>query len=221
MTTDLNGLSVFIPDDAEAELPLICALGEDVSGINAIAGFMDCKAAIVALPVDDWNAELTPWPAPPLRRGKPFAGNADKMLERLDRLMSELPAMLKSNMGITVSKCLLIGYSLGGLCALWAATMRGCFDGVASISGSLWYDGFDEYIGEHAVNAHAVYLSLGDAEPRTRDKRLGRVGDSTLAVYDRLTKMDIRTVFEWNPGNHFADAPKRSARGADWLCKNV
>ena len=144
MTTDLNGLSVFIPDDAEAELPLICALGEDVSGINAIAGFMDCKAAIVALPVDDWNAELTPWPAPPLRRGKPFAGNADKMLERLDRLMSELPALLKSNMGITVSKCLLIGYSLGGLCALWAATMRGCFDGVASVSGSLWYDGFDE-----------------------------------------------------------------------------
>ena len=62
MTTGLNGLSVFIPDDAEAELPLICALGEDVSGINAIAGFMDCKAAIVALPVDDWNAELTPGP---------------------------------------------------------------------------------------------------------------------------------------------------------------
>ena len=52
MTTGMNGLSVFIPDDAEAELPLICALGEDVSGINAIAGFMDCKAAIVALPVD-------------------------------------------------------------------------------------------------------------------------------------------------------------------------
>ena len=100
MTTGLNGLSVFIPDDAEAELPLICALGEDVSGINAIAGFMDCKAAIVALPVDDWNAELTPWPAPPLRRGKPFAGNADKMLERLDRLMSELPTLLKSNMPV-------------------------------------------------------------------------------------------------------------------------
>ena len=99
--------------------------------------------------------------------------------------------------------------------------MRDCFDGVASVSGSLWYDGFDEYIGGHAVNAHAVYLSLGDAEPRTRDKRLSRVGDSTLAVYDRLTKTDIRTVFEWNPGNHFADATKRSARGADWLCKNV
>ena len=58
MTTGMNGLSVFIPDDAEAELPLICALGEDVSGINAIAGFMDCRAVIVALPVDDCTPKI-------------------------------------------------------------------------------------------------------------------------------------------------------------------
>ena len=167
-------------------------MGEDVSGINAIAGFMDRKAAIVALPVDDWNAELTPWPAPPLRRGKPFAGNADKMLERLDRLMSELPTLLKSNMGITVSKCLLIGYSLGGLCALWAATMRDCFDGVASVSGSLWYDGFDEYIGGHAVNAHAVYLSLA-----TRNRVLAIRG---LAGWGTARLLYMIDLLKWTYG---------------------
>ena len=210
-----------IPDGINADAPLIFALGEDAGGINAIADFMKCNAVIAALLVNDWNADLTPWPAPPLRRGKPFTGNADRTLERIDKLMIELPALLKSEAGIAISKRLIIGYSLGGLCALWSTTMRKYFDGAASISGSLWYDGFEEYIDAHVGNASSVYLSLGDTEPRTRDKRWGRVGDSTLAIYNHLTHLGIKTAFEWNPGNHFVDAPKRSARGADWLCQHV
>ena len=38
------------------------------------------------------------------------------------------------------------GYSLAGLFALWAAWNSGYFRRVASVSGSLWYPGFTDYI---------------------------------------------------------------------------
>lgn len=221
MIIDVQGCQVLIPDNAANEMPLIFALGEGIDGVSAMSEFMECRAVIAALPVSDWNAELTPWPAPPLRRGKEFAGNAIRTLERLDALGDSIPAQLETVCNIAVSERLLIGYSLGGLCALWVLTQRSGFVGAASASGSLWYDGFKEYLSNHAVNAHAVYLSLGDAEPRTRDKRLSLVADNTLEIYDRLIKSGINVFFEWNVGNHFVNAPERSARGADWLCKNA
>ena len=220
MEMNLCGHSAYAPDGAAGELPLICAIGENSEGISAIAQSMHNPAIIVGIPVGDWNGDLTPWPAPPLGKGSDFTGHAESTLERLNVLLPQLVEQAEK-LGLTIGARIILGYSLGGLFALWAASQCSCFDGAASVSGSMWYDGFEEYISAHPVQARAVYLSLGDAEPRARNRRLARVGESTLAVADIVKASGIKSVFEWNRGNHFADPPMRCARGADWLCENL
>ena len=36
-------------------------------------------------------------------------------------------------------------------------------------------------------------------------------------LVDRYTQLDIPTVFESNPGNHFRDVDLRMAKGIAWL----
>ena len=220
MELNLCGCYAYVPDDAAGELPLICAIGESSEGVAAIAMLMHNPAVIAGIPVGDWNDDLTPWPAPPLGKGSEFTGHAEDTLAQLNALLPQLTEQVE-NLGITVGAHIILGYSLGGLFALWAVTRCTCFDGAASISGSLWYDGFDEYISAHAVQARAVYLSLGDAEPLARNRRLAHVGESTLTIADTIKTYSVKSVFEWNRGNHFADPPMRCARGADWLCENI
>lgn len=198
--------------------PLIIAIGEDGAGICDIARAMHMPAVLAALPVSDWNAELTPWPAPELRRGQPFSGGADATLERVRLALPTLHEVL-CGAGLVPRASIIMGYSLAGLCALWCATRMYGFDGAASISGSMWYDGFCDYLSGHALHVRAAYLSLGDAEPRARNERLRRVGECTLQAHELLRGAGINAHFDWNHGNHFSEVHARMARGADWLCE--
>ena len=58
-----------------------------------------------------------------------------------------------------------------------------------------------------------IYLSLGDAEAKTRNPVLKTVQKNTeeLAEYYRSLGMDV--TYELNPGNHFRDPELRSAKG--------
>ena len=38
--------------------------------------------------------------------------------------------------------------------------------------------------------------------------------------YDMSTKNYINTILEWNPGNHFVDSEKRTAKGFAWVLNN-
>ena len=37
-----------------------------------------------------------------------------------------------------------------------------------------------------------------------------------LEVLDHLTGQEVKTTLEWNPGNHFVDSDKRTAKGFAW-----
>ncbi len=196
---------------------LAILIGADPATLEAVRARLSAPVALAALDVDDWNAALSPWPAPGLRPDQPFAGSAS---DTLARIAAQLPAWREqagAELGGAPARTLLAGYSLAGLCALWAAAQVDWFQGVGSISGSLWYDGFDEYLAAHPPRVRAVYLSLGSAEPRARSKRLARVGECTLRARELLAQRGLDVAFEWNPGNHFVDAPGRMARGIDWL----
>ena len=69
------------------------------------------------------------------------------------------------------------GYSLGGLFALYAAYHCDEFRRVASMSGSLWFPDFREYVLSHdfANRPDRIYLSLGDKEAKTRNPVLKTV----------------------------------------------
>ena len=119
--------------------------------------------------------------------------------------------------------CVLGGYSLGGLFALWAAYRAENFDGICAVSPSLWVRGWDAYAEGRVACADAVYLSLGDKEERVRNVRMAAVGDCVRRQASRLTRQlaEGKTVFEWNRGGHFDDEPGRMARGLAWTAERV
>lgn len=200
---------------------LAIVLGADEAQLDDLRAQLRAQVSLAALDIGDWNAELSPWPAPGLRAGQPFAGGAQATYQRLMAALPELRAQAALETDIQPARTLLVGYSLAGLCALWIACQTDAFCGVGSVSGSLWYDGFCSYIATHTISARTAYLSLGNAEPRARNKRLARVGECTLAARDVLARAGCDVRFEWNPGNHFADAPGRMARCIDWLCAHT
>ena len=119
--------------------------------------------------------------------------------------------------------CVLAGYSLGGLFALWAAYRTESFDGICAVSPSLWVRGWDAYAEGRVACADAVYLSLGDKEERARNVRMAAVGDCVRRQASRLTRQlaEGKTVFEWNRGGHFDDEPRRMTRGLAWTAERV
>ena len=89
--------------------------------------------------------------------------------------------------GTPVHTCI-AGYSLAGLFALYATYQCDEFDLVASMSGSLWYPGFRDHVLSHSTrkNPERVYISLGDAEARTRNPVLKTVQENTEAIVTHL-----------------------------------
>lgn len=145
-------------------------------------------------------------------------GDAEETLAYIEEVL--LPWMRRAYGDMP---CVLGGYSLGGLFALWAAYRTEIFDGICAVSPSLWIKGWDAYAEGRVACADAVYLSLGDKEERARNVRMAAVGDCVRRQASRLTRQfaEGKTVFEWNRGGHFDDEPGRMARGLAWTAERV
>ena len=172
----------------------------DLSKVPANLG---CE--VVKVPVADWNDALTPWPAPGLRHREPFGGHADATLGALlERVASDDPRA-----------CAIAGYSLGGLFALYAFTRSDRFDAAASLSGSLWFDGWNDYLAGAAFPGAGrfAYLSLGTKEKRGMRERLKTVEDETRRTEALLRAAGVDTEFALTPGAHFDHVPDRIAAG--------
>ena len=169
--------------------------------------------AIVPFSVD-WFTGLTPWSAPSPFRGQPdFGCGAEDTLKHL--LEHDLPALRRTSPSSI--QFILGGYSLAGLFALWAGTRTDAFTGIAAASPSVWYPGWMEYIRQSRILAPMVYLSLGDREERTKNPEMRTVGAHIREQYEMLQTQRVRSLLEWNPGNHFVDSEKRMAAGFAWI----
>ena len=171
----------------------------------------DCSLLVVG--ELNWDHDMTPWYCPPLSENDtPCTGGAEEYLTLLTEQI--LPEARKRIAG-TPSFTGIAGYSLGGLFALYAAYHCDEFRRVASMSGSLWFPDFREYVLSHdfANRPDRIYFSLGDKEAKTRNPVLKTVQDNTEAVADHYEKMGIHVIRERNPGNHFKDPALRSAKG--------
>lgn len=164
---------------------------------------------MIAVKVDDWNSELSPWKSPAVFGKAGFEGNAVKTLEYISELC------------VDKDKTYYIGgYSLAGLFALWSACQTDVFTGVAAVSPSVWFPGFTDYLKEHEMKTKAVYLSLGDREAKTRNPVTSTVKDKICEVLRLTEAQNIDCTLEWNPGNHFADADKRTAKAFARIMKS-
>lgn len=186
------------------------------SEVAQIKELSDKRFTLVALKVRDWWSELTPWSAPPTFGKVPFGDKAD---ETLDFIRTQLLPELQTR-GIyqqDTMNCLLGGYSLAGLFALWAGYQTDCFDGIAAVSPSVWFPRWIDYASSHKPLVPIAYLSLGDKEEKTKNPIMSQVGNAIRRQHELLEGQGIKTILEWNLGNHFADSDKRTAKGFAWL----
>ena len=165
----------------------------------------------------DWNTDMSPWENPAIyKNDTAFLGGADSYLKLLtDKIIPAIRSSLSSEPAYTA----LGGYSLAGLFALYAAHKTDVFSRIASMSGSLWYPRFAEYAlsSDFAAKIDFVYLSLGDAEAKTRNPILRRVQEKTEALYSYWQSKGIPIRYELNKGNHFSNTTFRTARGIQQL----
>lgn len=177
----------------------------EVERIKQLSGKDFC---LVAIKVDNWNSDLSPWEAPAVFGNESFGGKAAAALDEVLKHTGD------------PSKTYYIGgYSLAGLFAIWAAYQTDVFKGVAAASPSVWFPGFSDYMAERKLCANSVYLSLGDREEKTRNPVMATVGDNIRKAHELLKAQGVNTVLEWNPGNHFKDPDIRMAKGFEWVIK--
>jgi len=165
----------------------------------------------------DWNHDMAPWDNPAaFKKGEPFTGGADDYL----RLLVEeiIPRAEKELAGPPAWRGI-AGYSLAGLFALYAIYQTDVFSRVGSMSGSLWFPGFKEYIFTHEPKRRpdCIYFSLGDKESKTRNPVLKTVQENTEEIRAFYQSKGIDTEFQMNPGNHFVQGIERTAAGIQWL----
>ncbi len=219
-TIDAGGISLRLAGERGDRAPLFLLIGGDgeEEGVLREAGALtDTPFRLASLPVENWNDDLSPWPAEPVfRGGEAFGGRAE---ETLGVLVSRVLPALREALEAPAAPCYLLGYSLAGLFSLWSLYRTEAFAGAVSASGSLWFPGFAEYALEHpfAGRPERVCFSLGDREKNTKNPLMARVQDGTEAVFRRVRTLGIPCAFRLDPGGHFRDPERRLALGIAWM----
>lgn len=179
------------------------------SEVDAIRASTRDDFQLLAVKVERWNHDLSPWNAPAVFGTENFGDGAAETLKKVLCLTGE-----------SRKEYYLGGYSLAGLFALWAVYQTDVFQGAAAASPSVWFPGFLDYMKTNQINTGKVYLSLGDREEKTRNPVMATVGDRIQETHLLLLERNVTSTLEWNPGNHFKDPELRTAKAFSWLLSN-
>lgn len=212
--TDEKEITLYQTDSENS--PLVVFNNHTENGNTIMKALCDMKVPdinLLCISNLNWDHDLSPWHCPPIYKNDfPFTGGAD---EYLKLLLSEILPRTMELIKDKPSRICIAGYSLAGLFSLYALYKCDVFDRAASISGSLWFPEFKEYVLENPMKHQPdkIYLSLGDKESRTRHPILQTVQENTEIIAKHYRGLNIDASFELNPGNHFKDAEIRSAKG--------
>lgn len=174
------------------------------------AGF-DCTVVYVV--IDDWDNQLTPWPAKGLYRGDAdFRGEAPKFLEVLLR---ELIPAIEREEGLSPQKRAIAGYSLAGLFSVYAFANCDVFQAAASMSGSFWYEGWVDYVTSLNLDKQGcrAFFSLGDKECKAKEKILHSVQENTEITIRALESWGVKVQHHLVSGGHFDNIEARLQEG--------
>ncbi len=161
-----------------------------------------CGVNVILISGFDWDSCMTPWPAQDaFRKSKTYGGKAK---EFLDEFINDDCFLIEHSMRIEKPERYLIGISLSGLFAVWATAQKDCFKGVASISGSFWYEGFQTWIsGLENTACGKYYFSLGEKEKDSKNKVFAGVLEATETAVEKLRALGKEVTFELNKSGHF------------------
>ncbi len=155
--------------------------------------------------------DFSPWP------WGDFPGNGDRLFAFVETDL--LPTLKKR---YPISSIYLFGYSLAGLFALYGFCKSEKIDGAASMSGSLWYPGWIDFLASQSFLPNkSVYLSLGDTEHKGTDSLFSTVLDATkkTAALFQEKLGEERVRLEMNSGGHHVQIPYRIEKGIAALYK--
>lgn len=216
--------SLFLPqhyDETDRSYPVIYINGdvptEEIINEVRKSGF-ETDFILLSIQPKSWNDDFTPWSAPAFRKGEEApAGRADVYIFCLTK---EIKPYMDAHYRTKAEPeyTALFGYSLGGLTAIYTMYKTDLFGAVASLSGSLWYDGFLVFMEkEQPIRKNMnIYLSLGKKESASRNPRMCKVAACTERARNTLVEQTANVCFEWNEGGHFHDIPKRFAKAVTW-----
>lgn len=202
--------------------PIFLLLGgeEDAGAVaERVRALTPVPFSLAALPVENWNAALSPWPAKAVFKGSgDFGGGGDATLADVE---TRILPRVRERLSAPEAPVYLAGYSLAGLLAAYALYRLPDLAGAVCCSGSLWFPEFLEYAESHetAGKPTRAYLSLGDKEKKSRNPVLSRVEDCTLRFRDLLNSHGVSCAYFPEPGNHFQDPEGRLARGIAWCLR--
>ena len=182
---------------------------------------LDCPPFnLVSIYNFDFDGDLTPWEADNIRKGQPpFRGNASCHLQEL---VSQIIPYVDSQLSSPSSYHAMAGYSLAGLFTFWSMWNTDIFKKVACISSSFWYPGLLDFMESKPLlnRPECIYFSLGDKESKTKHPLMKMVEERTKQVVLHTKELNIPIKFEMNPGNHFTDSDKRTAKGIQWILQH-
>lgn len=162
----------------------------------------------------DRALELTPTNATDPTGTVKKSGNGPRFVSMIvDELKPMVDTELRTRAG--AESTFMMGASLGGLMAVWAGATRGdVFGGVASFSGSTWWDEslvvrLVEKPASGAKTAARAYADVGSAEVQGSDDRMIAANRALFTAYETAGYV---------PGKTLATRiePGAEHRGADW-----
>lgn len=180
-------------EEGEAHYPVIYVNGDiPIEGMVTKLVNAGARADFLLLSIQpkSWNDDFTPWAAPAFRAGEEAPqGRADVYLSCLtEKVKPYMDTHYRTK--LEPAHTALFGYSLGGLAAVYAIYKTDVFGAIASLSGSLWFDGFCEFMEREKPSRTdlQVYLSLGKKESRSKNPRMSRVAACTQRAGEILAE---------------------------------
>lgn len=174
--------------------------------------------AIVFFDTVEWAKALMPWQDEAVSRNEEVGKHAQDTLVYIEE---SLVPWLHERFGKL--PCIIGGYSLGGLFALWAARQSAAFCAVAAASPSLWIKGWADFADNRSLNAQLAYVSLSNREEHCRNQCMARIGDCVRHEHLTLAAQlgPSATTLEWNNGGHFGEEAERTAKAFAWCIENI
>lgn len=172
--------------------------------LDVAAAAEGLRSRVASVPIADWGDALTPWPAPALRPGeKDFGGRADETLASLAETFDQASGSYA-----------ICGYSLGGLFALYAFVREPRLAACACLSGSVWYEGWVDWLRESAPDCAGryAYFSVGKKEKRA-GLPFRHVEEDLAACVEILRAHGCAVDVALGPGNHMQHVTERLAAG--------
>ncbi|WP_251439943.1 alpha/beta hydrolase-fold protein [Veillonella intestinalis] len=174
---------------------------------------------LVAIHIENWNEELSPWYAPAVFGNADFGNQATDTLDYIENVV--IPYVIEAYQLKETIPAILGGYSLAGLFVLWSAYKSTRFSAIAAMSPSVWFPKWLDFVSNNVPLVNTIYLSLGDKEERTKNKVMATVGDCIRKQAQLLESQGIECTLVCNKGNHFQESDTRCAKGFCWCIESL